>query len=97
MNRLMKYNEAKGFRFTLSEAGQEEVIGLNDGYIYAKLEQLECIIHNNIAVYVNDATEEDYILFTDELVIEDIDIKKIKVKLLSKLADIYNVQVTLKR
>ena len=93
MNRLMKYDEVKGVRFTLTEAGQEEVIGLNDGYIYAKLEQLECIIHNNIAVYVN----EDYILFTDELVLEDIDIKKIKVKLLSKLEDVYNLQVTLKR
>lgn len=97
MDRLMKYNEVKGVRFTLTEEGQTEVINLNGGYIYAKLEQLAGIVNNNIAVYVNDATEEDYVLFTEELVFEDIEIKNIKVKLLNKQTDSYILQLTLKR
>lgn len=97
MDRLMKYNEVKAVRISLTEEGETEVINLNGGYIYAKLEQLQGNINNNIAVYVNDTTEEDYILFTDEIVFEDIEIKNIKVKLLSKQADSYIIQLTLKR
>ncbi len=40
MNRLMKYNEVKGVRFTLTEENLEDEIDLKECYEYVKIEDL---------------------------------------------------------
>lgn len=95
MNRLMKYNEVKGIRFTLTEEKIEDEIELKECYEYVKIEDLKGV--NNVAIYINNAAEEDYVLLKDTIEFEDIAIKKIKVKLLREVSGQYIVQAILMR
>lgn len=95
MDRLMKYNEVKGIRFTLTEENLEDEIDLKECYEYVKIEDLRGV--NNVAIYINNAAEEDYVLLKDTIEFQDISIKKIKVKLLREVSGQYIVQAILMR
>ncbi len=95
MDRFMKYNEVKGIRFTLTEENLEDEIDLKECYEYVKIEDLRGV--NNVAIYINNASEEDYVLLKDTIEFEDIAIKKIKVKLLREMSGQYIVQAILMR
>lgn len=95
MDRLMKYNEVKGIRFTLTEENLEDEIDLKECYEYVKIEDLRGV--NNVAIYINNASEEDYVLLKDTIEFQDIAIKKIKVKLLREVSGQYIVQAILMR
>lgn len=95
MDRLMKYNEVKGVRFTLTADKTEDEIVLDKQYEYVKIEDLQGV--NNIAVYINDADEDDYVQLKDTIEFEDIAVKKIKVKYINNLGIDYNVQAILMR
>ena len=95
MDRFMKYNEVKGIRFTLTEEKLEDEIDLKECYEYVKIEDLRGV--NNIAIYINNAAEEDYVLLKDTIEFQDIAIKKIKVKLLREMSGQYIVQAILMR
>lgn len=95
MDRFMKYNEVKGIRFTLTEENLEDEIDLKECYEYVKIEDLKGV--NNVAIYINNAAEEDYVLLKDTIEFEDIAIKKIKVKLLREVSGQYIVQAILMR
>ena len=95
MDRFMKYNEAKGIRFTLTEENLEDEIDLKECYEYVKIEDLRGV--NNVAIYINNAAEEDYVLLKDTIEFQDIAIKKIKVKLLREVSGQYIVQAILMR
>lgn len=95
MDRFMKYNEVKGIRFTLTEENLEDEIDLKECYEYVKIEDLRGV--NNVAIYINNAAEEDYVLLKDTIEFEDIAIKKIKVKLLREVSGQYIVQAILMR
>ena len=60
MDRFMKYNEVKGIRFTLTGDKPEDEIILDEQYEYVKIEDLQGA--SNIAVYINDAKEDDYVI-----------------------------------
>lgn len=91
----MKYNEVKGIRFTLTEENLEDEIDLKECYEYVKIEDLKGV--NNVAIYINNASEEDYVLLKDTIEFKDIAIKKIKVKLLREMSGQYIVQAILMR
>lgn len=91
----MKYNEVKGIRFTLTEENLEDEIDLKECYEYVKIEDLRGV--NNVAIYINNAAEEDYVLLKDTIEFQDIAIKKIKVKLLREVSGQYIVQAILMR
>lgn len=95
MDRFMKYNEVKGIRFTLTEENLEDEIDLKECYEYVKIEDLRGV--NNVAIYINNASEEDYVLLKDTIEFQDIAIKKIKVKLLREVSGQYIVQAILMR
>lgn len=95
MDRFMKYNEVKGIRFELSDENLEDEIELKECYEYVKIEDLKGV--NNVAIYINNAAEEDYVLLKDTIEFEDIAIKKIKVKLLREVSGQYIVQAILMR
>lgn len=95
MDRLMKYNEVKGIRFQLNDEKIEDEIELKECYEYVKIEDLKGV--NNVAIYINNASEEDYVLLKDTMEFEDIAIKKIKVKLLREVSGQYIVQAILMR
>lgn len=95
MDRFMKYNEVKGIRFTLTEENLEDEIDLKECYEYVKIEDLKGV--NNVAIYINNAAEEDYVLLKDTIEFQDIAIKKIKVKLLREVSGQYIVQAILMR
>lgn len=95
MDRFMKYNEVKGIRFTLTEENLEDEIDLKECYEYVKIEDLRGV--NNVAIYINNAAEEDYVLLKDTIEFQDIAIKKIKVKLLREVSGQYIVQAILMR
>ena len=95
MDRFMKYNEVKGIRFTLTEENLEDEIDLKECYEYVKIEDLKGV--NNVAIYINNASEEDYVLLKDTIEFKDIAIKKIKVKLLREMSGQYIVQAILMR
>lgn len=95
MDRFMKYNEVKGIRFTLTEENLEDEIDLKECYEYVKIEDLNGV--NNVAIYINNAAEEDYVLLKDTIEFQDIAIKKIKVKLLREVFGQYIVQAILMR
>ena len=95
MDRLMKYNEVKGIRFQLNDEKLEDEIELKECYEYVKIEDLRGV--NNVAIYINNASEEDYVLLKDTIEFEDIAIKKIKVKLLREVSGQYIVQAILMR
>lgn len=91
----MKYNEVKGIRFTLTEENLEDEIDLKECYEYVKIEDLRGV--NNVAIYINNAAEEDYVLLKDTIEFQEIAIKKIKVKLLREVSGQYIVQAILMR
>ena len=93
MDRLMKYNEVKGIRFTLTVDKTEDEIILDKQYEYVKIEDLQGA--SNIAVYINNAKEDDYIILKDTIEFEDIAVKKIKVKYINNLGIDYTVQAIL--
>lgn len=95
MDRFMKYNEVKGIRFELSDENLEDEIDLKECYEYVKIEDLRGV--NNVAIYINNASKEDYVLLKDTIEFEDIAIKKIKVKLLREVSGQYIVQAILMR
>lgn len=95
MDRFMKYNEVKGIRFTLTEENLEDEIDLKECYEYVKIEDLRGV--NNVAIYINNAAEEDYVLLKDTIEFQEIAIKKIKVKLLREVSGQYIVQAILMR
>ncbi len=95
MDRLMKYNEVKGIRFQLNDEKIEDEIELKECYEYVKIEDLKGV--NNVAIYINNAAEEDYVLLKYTIELEDIAIKKIKVKLLREVSGQYIVQAILMR
>ena len=95
MDRFMKYNEVKEIRFTLTEENLEDEIDLKECYEYVKIEDLRGV--NNVAIYINNAAEEDYVLLKDTIEFQDIAIKKIKVKLLREVSGQYIVQAILMR
>ena len=95
MDRLMKYNEVKGIRFQLNDEKLEDEIDLKECYEYVKIEDLRGV--NNVAIYINNAAEEDYVLLKDTIEFQDIAIKKIKVKLLREVSGQYIVQAILMR
>jgi hypothetical protein len=92
----MKFNEVKGVRFQLYEEHAEDEIVLSEPYEYVKIEGIKSIANYNIAVYINDAREDEYICFEDSIAFEDIEVKKVRVKLLNAMMD-KEVQVTLMR
>lgn len=91
----MKYNEVKGVRFTLTGDKPEDEIILDKQYEYVKIEDLQGA--SNIAVYINNAEEDDYIILKDIIEFEDIAVKKIKVKYINNLGVDYTVQAILMR
>lgn len=91
----MKYNEVKGVRFTLTGDKPEDEIILDKQYEYVKIEDLQGA--SNIAVYINDAKEDDYVILKDTIEFEDIAVKKIKVKYINNLGVDYTVQAILMR
>lgn len=95
MNRLMKYNEVKGVRFTLTSDKPEDEIILDEQYEYVKIEDMQGA--SNIAVYINDAKEDDYVILKDTIEFEDIAVKKIKVKYINNLGIDYTIQAILMR
>lgn len=95
MDRFMKYNEVKGIRFTLTGDKPEDEIILDEQYEYVKIEDLQGA--SNIAVYINDAKEDDYVILKDTIEFEDIAVKKIKVKYINNLGVDYTVQAILMR
>lgn len=95
MDRLMKYNEVKGLRFTLTGDKPEDEIILDEQYEYVKIEDLRGV--NNVAIYINNASGEDYVLLKDTMEFEDIAIKKIKARLLREVSGQYIVQAILMR
>ena len=97
MDRMMKFNEVKGVRINLTEEHLEEELVLNGTYEYVKIEGIKSIANYNIAVYINDAGEDEYIVFEDSIAFEDIEVKKVRVKLLELIKDNQEVQVTLMR
>ena len=72
MNRQMRYNEVKGIRVNLTTDDNDKVISLEDSWEYIELEDLQDLAKSNIALYINDAKEEDYILFNRSIVFEEI-------------------------
>lgn len=96
MNRLMKYNKVKGVRFQLTEEHSEDEIVLNRACEYVKIEGIRSLANYNVAVYINDAKEDDYIVFGESVSFEDIEVKKVRVKLLDAMME-QEVQVTLMR
>lgn len=94
-NRLMKYETVKGIRFTLTKDKPEAEVVFDERYEYIKMEDL-CGT-NNIAVYINDCAEDDYVLLRDTLIFEDIAVNKIKVKFINNLGIPYQVQAILMR
>lgn len=97
MNRYMKYREAKGVRVELTNTKKEEEI-LVDNYEYVRIENLsDC--YKKIAVLINNAQEEDYIIVDEVLELAEINIKKLRFKVLDNGAvlDKYNVQAILMR
>ncbi|MDU7455131.1 hypothetical protein [Clostridium saudiense] len=97
MNRQMRYNEVKGIRVNLTTDDNDKVISLEDSWEYIKVEELQDLAKSNIALYINDAKEEDYILFNRSIVFEEIEVKKVRVRLLNGLTDTYNIQLILMR
>lgn len=97
MNRQMIYNEVKGIRVNLTTDDNDKVISLEDSWEYIKVEELQDLARSNIALYINDAKEEDYILFNRSIVFEEIEVKKVRVRLLNGLTDTYNIQLILMR
>ncbi|CUN58564.1 MULTISPECIES: hypothetical protein [Clostridium] len=97
MNRQMRYNEVKGIRVNLTTDDNDKVISLEDSWEYIKVEELQDLARSNIALYINDAKEEDYILFNRSIVFEEIEVKKVRVRLLNGLTDTYNIQLILMR
>lgn len=97
MNRQMRYNEVKGIRVNLTTDDNDKVISLEDSWEYIKVEELQDLAKSNIALYINDAKEEDYILFNSSIVFEEIEVKKVRVRLLNGLTDTYNIQLILMR
>ena len=97
MDRLMKYNEVKGVRFNLNSEHMEDELILTEPYEYVRIESLRSIANYNIAVYINDAKVDEYIVFEDRVSFEDIEIRKIKLKLLNIISDENEVQVILMR
>ena len=95
MDRFMKYNEVKGIRFTLTGDKPEDEIILDEQYEYVKIEDLQGA--SNIAVYINDAKEDDYVILKDTIEFEDIAVKKIKVKYINNLGADYTIQAILMR
>ena len=95
MDRFMKYNEVKGIRFTLTDEKLEDEIDLKEQYEYVKIEDLQGA--SNIAVYINDAKEDDYVILKDTIEFEDIAVKKIKVKYINNLGVDYTIQAILMR
>lgn len=95
MDRFMKYNEVKGSRFTLTGDKPEDEIILDEQYEYVKIEDLQGA--SNIAVYINDAKEDDYVILKDTIEFEDIAVKKIKVKYINNLGVDYTIQAILMR
>ena len=95
MDRFMKYNEVKGIRFTLTGDKPEDEIILDEQYEYVKIEDLQGA--SNIAVYINDAKEDDYVILQDTIEFEDIAVKKIKVKSINNLGVDYTIQAILMR
>ena len=95
MDRFMKYNEVKGIRFTLTGDKPEDEIILDEQYEYVKIEDLQGA--SNIAVYINDAKEDDYVILKDTIEFEDIAVKKIKVKYRNNLGVDYTIQAILMR
>lgn len=91
----MKYNEVKGIRFTLTGDKPEDEIILDEQYEYVKIEDLQGA--SNIAVYINDAKEDDYVILKDTIEFEDIAVKKIKVKYINNLGVDYTIQAILMR
>ncbi len=91
----MKYNEVKGLRFTLTGDKPEDEIILDEQYEYVKIEDLQGA--SNIAIYINNAKEDDYIILKDTIEFEDIAVKKIKVKYINNLGVDYTVQAILMR
>lgn len=94
---LQKYNELKGSRLTLNSEHLEGEVILSESYSYVKIESVGGIANYNIAVYINDASEDDYIVFSQSLILEDIEIKKIKVKLVDSAFGENVIQFTLMR
>ncbi|WP_195958804.1 hypothetical protein [Clostridium saudiense] len=97
MNRQMRYNEVKGIRVNLTTDDNDKVISLEDSWEYIEVEELQDLAKSNIALYINDAKEEDYILFNRSIVFEEIEVKKVRVRLLNGLTDTYNIQLILMR
>lgn len=97
MNRQMRYNEVKGIRVNLTTDDNDKVISLEGSWEYIEVEELQDLAKSNIALYINDAKEEDYILFNRSIVFEEIEVKKVRVRLLNGLTDTYNIQLILMR
>jgi len=94
-SRLMKYNEVRGVRFVLTKDKTEAEVVFDERYEYIRIEDLQST--NNIAVYINDAEEDDYVLLHNIIEFQDIAVKKIKVRLINNLNINYDVQVIVMR
>lgn len=97
MDRLMKYNEVKGVRFNLNAEHLEDELILTDPYEYIRIERLKNIANYDIAVYINDAKEEEYIVFEDSITFEEIEVRKVRIKLLNVMPGKSEIQVMLMR
>jgi len=90
-NRLMKYNEVKGIRFTLTKDKPEAEVVFDERYEYVKIEDLKSV--DNIAVYINDCAEDDYVLLHNSIEFQDISVNKIRVKFINNLNINYNYTI----
>lgn len=94
-SRLMKYETVVGKRFVLNADNPEAEVVFDERYEYVKIEDLQGV--DNIAVYINDAEEDDYVLLHNSIEFQDIAVKKIRVRLINNLGIDYRVQAIVMR
>lgn len=92
-----RYKEVKGIQ--IQPTITKEIIDLGEGYEYAEITLNRIASMNGIAIYINEALDNEYIKLDacqPSIIIEETDIKKISVKALSEDGTA-NMQIILKR
>ena len=90
---ITQYNEVKGIRVKLGITEgieKEKEIILDEDFTYLRLEVEEL---HPVALYINNAGEEDYILVRDSIELRDLSINKVRLKLIEVGRDEVNMQL----
>ena len=89
---ITQYNEVKGIRAVLTPQEKEREIILDEAFTYLKLEIKK---YCQVAMWVNNSEEEDYILVDNSVELRDLSINKVKLKLIEIGRDEVNMQLIL--